>query len=203
MLVSSRMTFHTVLEIGDTLVQMLRAYFRFIVLMTAIASVGCKTGGMTGGAGDHSALAVIQWEGMLSIERGGSPRCGGVAGSAIGAEQTRVEHRVGMAGYARSGCARKLRIDVALLAIDLLVRARQREVAARVVEGRSLPIRRGVACGAVRAELSAMLIVLCVAGIAIRRSALIDIVLMAIFAIRLGVFPLQFERGQVVVELGG
>ena len=53
------MTFHAILKIGNTLVQMLRADIRFRVLVATIASIGCEIGRMAGDAGDRPALAVI------------------------------------------------------------------------------------------------------------------------------------------------
>lgn len=47
---SRRMALHAVLEIGDAFLDMLRAYFGFIVFMTTITSKGCKSAGVTGGA---------------------------------------------------------------------------------------------------------------------------------------------------------
>lgn len=92
---------------------------------------------------------------------------------------------------------------MAFLAIDLLVRARQREVTAGVIEGGVLPIRWVVTGRTVGAIFSIMLIILRVAGEAIRRCALIHIVLVTFLAGCLGVFPFQLKGRQVVIELGG
>lgn len=57
-----------------------------------------------------------------------------------------------MTGNARAGRSRKLVVDVTFLAFHLLMRARQREVTARMIEGRILPIGGRVAGAAVRAK---------------------------------------------------
>lgn len=130
MFASRRMTLHAILEIGDSLLQVLRANFRFIMLMTAIAGISTEIGWVTGDTRDRPALAMIERECVLSIENRRSPGCGGMAGGAICPERARVEDRIGVTGNTGAGRPRKLDVGVALLAVDLLVCAGQREVAA-------------------------------------------------------------------------
>ena len=95
---------------------------------------------------------MIQREGVRFIERGRTPRCGGVARRAVRAKQAQMKNGIGMTGNARVGRSRKLVVDVTFLAFHLLMRARQREVTARMIEGRVLPIGWRVTGAAVRAE---------------------------------------------------
>lgn len=176
--------------------------------MTGKTSVGGHRGRMAGAAGGTTVIntAPLFIHGRLRMrqtEQGRTPHRGVVTGFATCAKHARVENGVGMTRDTSTGCARELGIDVALLAIDLLMRARQRKITARVIEGRVLPIGGRVAGGAVRAKFSVVFIVLRVAGIAIRGRPLIDIVFVAILAVGLGVFALQLEGRQVVIESGG
>ena len=236
MLASSRMAFHTILEIGDAFLQMLRADIRFVVFVATVASVGGECAGVTGDARRHPVLAVIQREGMRLVILRGSPGLGGMAGGTVHAEQSQMENRIGMATDALRGRPCKLSADVTLLTLHALVRACQRKGAARVIKVRIIPIICIVTGRAVCAKLAVMLVVARVAGIAIvaeqgmihagifpiggsmtsravRPEAAImfivlpvagiavggrprkDIVLVAVFATRFGVFALQLERG--------
>lgn len=112
---------------------------------------------------------MIQWEGVRFIERGGLPRRGGVTSRAVCSKLTQMKSGVGMAGNALGRRARKLIVGMALLAFNLLVRARQREVTARMIEGRVLPVGWRVAGSAVRAEFPCVRVVAEVAGRAILR----------------------------------
>ena len=72
-----------------------------------------------------------------------------------------------------------------------------------VIHAGIFPIGGSMTSRAVRPEAAIMFIVLPVAGIAVGGRPRKDIVLVAVFATRFGVFALQLERGQVVIELGG
>lgn len=77
-----------------------------------------------------------------------------------------------MTGNARAGRSRKLVVDVALLAFHLLMRARQREVTARMIEGRILPIGGRVTGAAVCAKLPGVNVLGLVTSRAVLRSGL-------------------------------
>lgn len=193
MLAAVGVTFHAILEIGDAFLTMLTGNIRFVMLMASITGVGCVCARMTGCTGDGPLLAVIQREGMLAIERRGRPRVGAVAGSAVGAELPCVLDRFRVAGNTGGSCALEDTIDMALLALHVRVRARQREVGAVVVEGSAVPIRGGMAYSAVRAELTVMFIILFMAGITISGSALEHVIDVALIAFHFGMSALQLE----------
>lgn len=115
---------------------------------------------------------MIQREGVRFIERGRTPRCGGVASRAVCAKQAQMKNGIGMTGSACVGRSRKLVVDVTFLAFHLLMRARQREVAARVIEGRVFPIGGRVTGGAVRAKFPRVNIVRRVTSRAVLRGGL-------------------------------
>jgi len=167
MLVTRGMTLHAILEIGDAFFQMFRADIRFVVFVATVAGVGRERARMTSDAGRYSVLAMIQREGVRLIKLRGSPGCSGVAGGAVHAKQSKVEHRVGMATNALRGRPRKLCASMTLLALQAFVRARQREGATRVIEIRVVPIVCVVAGRAVRAKLAIMFVVARVTGITI------------------------------------
>ena len=50
MLLTCWMAFHAILKIIDSLIEMLFTYLRFLMFMTAIAGIRCKTGRMAGRA---------------------------------------------------------------------------------------------------------------------------------------------------------
>lgn len=91
---------------------------------------------------------------------------------------------------------------MALLALHIRVRTRQREVGAVMVKVCAVPTRGGMTYGAVRSELTVMLIVLFMAGITNGGRAFEDIVGMALLAFHFGMPALQLESGKVMVEGG-
>lgn len=115
---------------------------------------------------------MIQREGVRFIERGRTPRCGGVTSRAVCAKQAQMKNGIGMTGNARVGRSRKLVVDVTFLAFYLLMRARQREVTARMIEGRILPIGGRVTGGAIRAKFPRMNIICRVTSRAVLRGGL-------------------------------
>lgn len=90
---------------------------------------------------------------------------------------------------------------MALLASQAHVSARQREVAAVVIEGRILPTGWVMAGGAVRAELTAMLVILLMARITIRRRASKKIIAVAVLAGDIRMPAFEFKGREVVIEL--
>ena len=104
-----------------------------------------------------------------------------------------MEIRIGVTGHTLGRKPGKLPVCVATLASYIDMGTLQGEVAAIVVEGRVLPIRRIVAGSTVCAKTTAMLIYLAVTGIAIRRCALIDTILMASLTGYPGMLPFQLE----------
>lgn len=191
---------HTILEIGNALLKMLRTDLGFVVLMTSIAGVSREVARVTGSAG--CPAAVIQGEGMWSVELRRRP-CGcAVTGSAVCTEHAGVKSRLGMTGNACCGQPLELPAAMTALTRHVHVRAGQREVAAAVVEGGVLPTGRVVTGGAVRAKLTVMLVILTVAGVAIAGRAFVHIVQVALLTAHIRMFPFEFERRQVVVEFG-
>lgn len=115
---------------------------------------------------------MIQREGVWFIKRGRTPRCGGMTSRAVCAKQAQMKNGIGMTGNARAGRSRKLIVDVTLLAFHLLMRARQREVTARMIEGRVLPIGGRVTGGAVRAKFPRVNVICRVTSRAVLRGRL-------------------------------
>lgn len=83
------------------------------------------------------------------------------------------------------------------------MRTGQGKVAGVVIERGILPVGWIMAGGAIRAILTVMGIVRLVAGKAVHGRACVLAVCMAGLATYFGVLALQFERGQVMIELGG
>jgi hypothetical protein len=81
------------------------------------------------------------------------------------------------------------------------MRARQREVAEVMIEIGIMPIGRIVAGSTVRAILAIMFIILLMAGVAVHGRAFVLPVHGRISS-HLGVLAFQFERCQIVIELG-
>lgn len=190
---SIRMTFHAILKIGDTFLQMFGANIGFVVFVAAVAGVGGEIARMAGDAGDRPAFAVIERESVLSIESRRPPGGCAVAGGAVCPKRAGVEGRVGMAVDARGSRPRELAVNVALFAVNLLMRARQREVGFIVIEANAIPGGRRVAGGTVRAKLARVFVILLVAGKAVRRCAFEDAVLMTLFAFNIGMFAFKFK----------
>ncbi len=106
-----------------------------------------------------------------------------------------------MAGVAIDRRALEDIVDVAGFAGDFDVLAGQWEGCQRMVKDGRQPACRGMTQTAIPTKLTLMLVVLRVAGVAIGRRALEDIVDVAGFAGNLGVLAFQLEGGQRVVEL--
>lgn len=175
--------------------------------MTFKAGVFVNRGGMTTAAGgsavENSAPMLIhRGLGMRQIVNGRAPRSCTVTGFAFCAERARMKNGVGVTAHARIRRAGELAVDVALFAINPLVRARQREGAARVIEGGIVPVGGFMAGGAVCSKFSIMFVIPPMTGIAVQWCAFKNTVLMAIFTFHLRVFPLQLEGKQVVVHAG-
>ncbi len=122
------MTFHAVLEIGNALLQMLRADIRLVVFMASVAGIGFISSRVTRSAGRYAAFTVIHGEGVVSIEGGRSPRGGSVTGDAVCAKITRVFGWLGVTGKTGRIQSLELTVRMALLAVHADMRTRQREV---------------------------------------------------------------------------
>lgn len=157
---------------------------------------------MAGGARNGSAFAMIHWEGMLSIERGGLPGIRAVTGCAVCAKLTCVCGGFGMTGNTAPIQSLELIILVATLTSHLHMYARQREVAFAVIKCRVVPFIRRMAGRAIRAELTVVLIVLLMAGIAIRWRPFEYIIDMTLIAFYADMFAFQLEGRKVVIKSG-
>ena len=111
-----------------------------------------------------------------------------------------MEGRFFVTGHTLRRKPRKLITRMAIFTADLDVCPSQREITEVVIKGNLLPIERRMTGSAVDTEATAMLVILLMAGIAIRGRALECVILMAFIAGYTSVFPLQFESRQVVVE---
>lgn len=131
--------------------------------MAAIARVCGQPIGMAGLTASIS-ISMIYGEGMRTIICCGFPCICGVTGGAVGAELTGVFLGFGVAIYTRS-----------------------RYGYAGMVKGRVFPIRGGMAGFALRTKLSAVFIILFMAGVAIFGSAFVNVIDMAVFT---GDFPM-------------
>ena len=118
---------------------------------------------------------------MFSYKREGSivvvegriaPTAWGMTGTTVRAELPVMGISASMTGITVRWCTFIYTVRVTCIALDIRVSARKRESRVVVVEGHIAP-PAGVMTGTtVRAELSVMLILRCVAGITIRRCTL-------------------------------
>ena len=121
----------------------------------------------------------------------------------IGTEHSRMIRGVTMTAYTCGGQPYKRTCRMALFASQPDMAPREREVATIVVEGRIFPTGRVMAGSTIGAVFTIMLVVLPVAGITVSGGTSEDTVLMTGFTFHFGVFTLQLEYGQVVIELRG
>jgi len=149
---------------------------------------------------DAGPFLVHAWFGMRQVEACRDPGCGRMAFGAIGVERSKVEIRVGMAGYTLGREPCKLAAGMAGFTSYINVRAVQWEVAAVVVEGYLFPVKGGMAGSAVRAKATSMFIILAVAGITIAGRALINTTLVTIFASNVSMLAFQLESREIVVK---
>ena len=89
---------------------------------------------------------------------------------------------------------------MAIFAANLDVRPSQREITEVVIKGGVFPIEGCMTGSAVRTKATIMLIILLMTGIAISGCALERVILMTFLTGYPGMFPLQFEGRQVMVE---
>lgn len=134
------------------------------------------------------------------IEAGALPAIRCMADLAILTEACLVSVVLGVAGEAVLRSALKHIVDVARLAIDLGMRAGERESSQAVVEICAFPPIRGMADLAVLTEATLVGIILGVAGEAVLRRALKHIVDVAPLAFDLGMRAGERESSQAVVE---
>ena len=107
-----------------------------------------------------------------------------------------------VAGVAGLRCAAVLVSKVALGAGRLLVPAPQRVGRRAMIEGGPLPALRGVALGAILAQLHAMRVIRLVAGPAVLRGSTVLVSGMALCAVYLLVFTPQRIGSQTVIKGG-
>ena len=150
----------------------------------------------------------------VMVEGAGLPRCFIMALSTIHREAGRHVVRIGgavvvrqVARIARGRCAR-VAVRVALQAVHVRVRSRQREARRVVIEGRRLPGALVVARRAVRAEpgtgmvrIGRRVVIRQVARVAVRRRARVPVAV-ALQAVHVRVRSLQGEARVVVIERG-
>ena len=177
-------------------------------MMIVFLMAGITTGG---GALEHSIRVAAgtsrldvctgQFEGgRVMVEGGWQPAAGGMASRAILAELAVVVIALCMAGITIGRSALVITVGVATGTSHLGVLACQFERSRIVVEGRWDPGGGCMAGTAIGAELATVLIVLCMAGVAVGWSAPVYIVHMACAAGRLGVAAGQFEGCQIMVK---
>ncbi len=194
------MAAHAVLEVANAFPQVTRLNARWIVLVAAITrillEVRCRVARLTW---DTAAPAMIQREGMIELRA--LPRLRGMALRTVGAEGAQMLLRFRVTTDARLRRAFEDVVGVTLSAGHVDVRARQLECGQTVIELRILPVRRSVTLRAARPECALVVIILLMAGDAILRRALEDVVHVALCALDRLVFADEFERRQVVIEL--
>ena len=126
----------TIWMTGDTVIQIGKSLVTGIVLYPGMALVASVSGESSWMAGLAVAVgsAVVHREGMRAIEAGGQPGSGGMASAAVGAEQSLMDGRFGMAGAAGGRGAFEDIVGVAAGAGYTDMRASQGESRFRVVE---------------------------------------------------------------------
>lgn len=164
-------------------------------------------GAYSGGIVDRVAICTggAAMVGTISITapwmvEGGIPVAGGVTLDAVGAKFARVHRWFRVAGDA---VGRELGVNLAgvtLCAGQASVFSSQRKARAGMVETGGFPGAGGMTRTAVRSELAAVSILLCVAGITVSGSALIDIVNMATCTGHIYMRTGQFEGEQIVIH---
>jgi len=127
----------------------------------------------------------------------------GVAGSAIRAEHSGVESRISMAAGACGWQPFKLTRCMTFLTGHQRMYTCQRETAFAVIEGNFIPRRSLMAGCAICAKLAVVVIILLMARDTSRGRTLVHIVDVALFAFDAGMCAAQFERSEIVIELGG
>ncbi len=176
-----------------------------VISMAGIAVGGCAPEDvvdMTTCTGDSDMFAG-QFEGeQVVVDGGRQPTRRRMAGAAIRTKLSIVLVILGMAGVTTGRCAFEDVVDVASLAGDRDMFTFQFEGEQVVVDGGRQPTRRCMAVAAIRTELTFVLVIFGMAGIAVGGSALENMVDMTVLAGHVRVFAFQFEGRQVVVEGG-
>lgn len=165
------MALDTIRKIGNALLAVLALDSGRIVLVTGIARVRAKGGGMTGATGIPTTLAVIEGEGMRAVVLGREPGSGGMASGTVGAKQPDVIARLAVAGKAVLGGTAEHVVRMTLGARHRNMRAGKRESAESVVKRGRLPAVSRVAGGTSGAILAIVGVIRRVARIAVGRHA--------------------------------
>lgn len=176
MLTSINMAFYTVLKIRDAFLTMFRGNIRFVMLMTAVAGIGSKVGGMTGLA-TAIAIPMPKRESMSAIVGSRFPSTRGMAGSTVRTELTGMLLRLCVTVYTRIHCRH-----------------------ANMVKGGILPIGWSMAGFALCSVPAVMLVVTTVAGITIPWGAFENTICMTFFTGSFSVFSFQPESREIVVK---
>lgn len=114
MLAPINMTFHTVLEIPDAFLAMLRGNIRFVMLVTTVAGIGRKAVRVTGLA-IAIAISMPKRESMGAIVGSRFPGTRGMAGRTVCTELTGVFLRLGVTVYTRIHCRDAIMIKGGIL----------------------------------------------------------------------------------------
>lgn len=139
--------------------------------------------------------------GMGEVEPRGRPALNVVAGFAIFAEDSSMEGGVLMACDASCGKPFVGSVGMTLTAFDSGMSACEWEVGTTVIKVGVLPIGGVVAGLALPSIRTIVLIIAVMAGITIRRGSFKDVTNVALLTCSFGVFPIQFEGGEVVIKI--
>ena len=138
--------------------------------------------------------------GVIVIEGHVSPTAGVMAGTAVCAELTVVVVPVRVAGITIRGRTFIHSIHMTGTALNACVFSRKREGGVVVIEGHIVPAAGVVTGTAVRAELAVVLVLICMAGITIRRYTLIHAIDVTGITLNTCVFSRELETGLAVIE---
>ncbi len=177
MLAPIKMTFHTVLEIRDAFLAMLRSNIRFVMLVTTVAGIGRKVVRVTGLAVAIS-ISMPKRKSMDAIVGGRFPGTRGMAGSTVCTELTGVFLRLSMTVYTRIHCRDAI-----------------------MVKGGIFPTGWIVAGFALCSVPAVMIVVNAVAGITIPRGVFENTIYMAFFTGSFSVFSFQPKSGEIMVKI--
>jgi hypothetical protein len=149
----------------------------------------------------HACMTSVQRKGSIVVVEGDIPPVAGVmAGGAVRAELTIVPVIVCMTGIAVLRRTSEHAICVTYGTLNAGMTAPQGECCIVVVEGDIPPTGRRMARSAVRAELTIMPVIACMAGEAILRSAAQNSILVTGCALDIDMTASQWKGGRIVVE---
>ena len=139
------------------------------MFMTTVTGITLKVRWMTSGAGDRSTFAMVQGEGMLSIECSWRPGSRTVTGTTVCAKFTGVLSGFSMTGNTSCIQSFKLAILMAILTSHIHMFTCQRKIGTAVIKIRILPFGWIMTGGTIRTELTFMFILIFMTGITILR----------------------------------